>query len=369
MRRAFLRTELADPRSLVPADTSCLPRPVLCIVVDAEEDFDWNAPFSRRNHAVVSLQGLRHGHALFRRYGLQPTYLLDFPVISDPHAGEILGPWIEAGEALAGAQLHPWVTPPFEEVVCPLNSYACNLAPDLERRKLGLLSGRIAGVLGQPPRVYKAGRYGIDLRRERTLHALGYMVDTSVMPFRDYSGNGGGPDFFGYPDRPFWTGAERRVLYLPVTQSLIGPLRGLAGGGADRALFSAGAERLHLPGLLARMRLLERIMLTPEGVSLAEMRRLTSGLLAAGYRVFALSMHSPSFMPGSTPYVRSATDLAALLGRIEAFLDFFLGTVGGEPINILALRWQLQGDLGGAPPSSRETPAPAIPARGATGQN
>ncbi len=324
------------------ADTSQLARPLLCIVVDAEEDFDWSAPFSRRNRSVQSLQGLQDGHALFRRYGLQPTYLVDYPVISDPQAGEILGPWVQADEAMVGAQLHPWVTPPFEEVVCPFNSYACNLDADLERRKLTLLSERITETLGQPPRVYKAGRYGIDLSREQTLRDLGYVVDTSVMPFRDYSGSGGGPDFFGYPNRPFWTEPERRMLYLPVTQSLIGPLRGVSGSGLDRFLFSAGAERWHLPGILARTGLLERIMLTPEGVSLAEMRRLTKAMVSAGYRVFALSMHSPSFKPGGTPYVRCAQDVATLMGRIEAFLDFFFGTLGGEPVHILTLRDRLK---------------------------
>jgi hypothetical protein len=94
--------------------------------------------------------------------------------------------------------------------------------------------------------------------------------------------------------------------------------------------------------VLARLRLLERIMLTPEGVSLTEMRRLTSALLQAGHRVFALSLHSPSFVPGGTPYVRSAGDLTAFMSRIEAFLDFFFGEVGGEPVNVMALHRMLE---------------------------
>jgi hypothetical protein len=49
---------------------------------------------------------------------------------------------------------------------------------------------------------------------------------------------GGGPDFFGYPDRPFWTNADRDFLYLPVAQSLAGPLSAAIVGGLDRFLFA-----------------------------------------------------------------------------------------------------------------------------------
>ena len=39
------------------------------------------------------------------------------------------------------------------------------------------------------------------------------------------------------------------------------------------------------------------------------MRRLTRALLARGQRTFVLSLHSPSVVPGNTPYVRSDADL------------------------------------------------------------
>lgn len=324
---------------LIRADLSSIDRPLLCIIIDTEEEFDWTAPFSRRNAFVTAISDLRHGHLIFRRYGLRPTYLVDYPVIADARAGEILGSWVETGEALVGAQLHSWVTPPFEEVVWPHNTFPCNLHEDLERRKLATLTERIHATLGVPPRVYKAGRYGVDIRREYILRELGYTVDTSVMPFRDYSGKGGGPDFFGYPDQPFWSGPRRDVLYVPALHSLVGPLRRLAAGtGLDRIVFSAASDRLHLSGLLARLRLLERIMLTPEGVSLTDMQRLTETLLRTGYTVFPLSLHSPSFTPSGTPYVRSKRDLDAFLHRIEAFLEFFLHRLDGRAIDPLALR-------------------------------
>ena len=322
------------------ADTGRLDRPHLCIVVDTEEDFDWSGPFSRSNVRVSCMDWLPRCHAVFRRHGLRPTYLLDHPVACHPRAGEVFGPWLAAGECLVGAQLHPWVNPPFEEVVCPRNSYPCNLDLDLQERKLAVLTERIRTVLGVEPRVYKAGRYGLHPEIEPVLRRLGYVVDTSVLPFHDARGLGGGPDFFGYPDRPFWTQPDAAFLYLPVTQSLIGPLRRLGHAGISRGIFGALSSRLHFPGMLARLGLLERIMLTPEGSSIDDMRRLCRAMLRDGHRFFALSLHSSSLVPGGSPYVRSERDLELFIGRIEGFLDFFLGQAGGvttDPIRFKAL--------------------------------
>jgi hypothetical protein len=327
----------------LPAKTDSIDRPLICVIIDTEEDFDWTGPFSKRNIKVDSLTGIPRGHEIFRRFSVQPTYLVDYPVISDPRAAELLGPWLEANECLVGAQLHPWVNPPFEEVVCPLHSYPCNLEPELEARKIAELTFRIQEVLRISPQIYKAGRYGLDIQRESNLRKLGYTVDTSVLPYRDSSGIAGGPDFFGFPDWPFWTDPDREFLYLPVTQSLIGPLRPFMSVGRARALFGRMASRLHIPGLLSRMGLLERIMLTPEGVSGTDLRRLTRALLRGGHRVFAFSLHSPSLVPGMTPYVRNEQELMQFFARIEEFLEFFFRELSGEAINPAALRERLRG--------------------------
>jgi len=91
------------------------------------------------------------------------------------------------------------------------------------------------------------------------------------------------------------------------------------------------SESLHFPGLFARLRLLDRITLTPEGVTLSEQKRLARAMLARGHRVFHLTYHGPSLLPGSTPYVQTEADLSQFLDRISGFLDFFLGELGGQP--------------------------------------
>src|SRR5205823_13792153 len=85
----------------------------------------------------------------------------------------------------------------------------------------------------------------------------------------------------------------------------------------------------HGPGYFARLGLLERITLTPEGVSLEEMKRLTRRLMARGNRVFSLNYHSSSLLPGYTPYVRTADDRDRFLGKIESYLEVFFAEFGG----------------------------------------
>lgn len=328
-------------RRFVVADVSGVARPLLCVTIDAEESFDWSAPFCRGNVSVGAIAHLRRGHEIFRRYGVKPTYLVDYPVVDSPLAQEVFGPWLEAGECLVGAHLHPWVNPPHEEVVCLRNTYPCNLPERLERAKLRTLTRRIVSALKTTPRVYRAGRYGVDLGREEMLSELGYLVDTSVVPFRSYAGAGGGPNFFGLPDAPFWSIERGQVLFLPVTQSLVGPLKALAKDRVAEAIFGRLGSRLRAPGVLARLGLLERIMLTPEGVTVAEMQRLLTSMAESGRRVFSMSMHSPSFLPGGTPYARSAEQLDGLLRRIEAILDFFFAKLGGAASTPLEVREML----------------------------
>src|SRR5690606_3042052 len=124
---------------------------------------------------------LHTGHAIFRRYGLRPTYLVDYPVASDGAAQDLLGRWLQDDECVVGAHLHPWVNPPHEEVVCLINTYPCNLPADLERAKLQTLTRKIVDTLGVRPRIYRAGRYGVDPGREAMLAELGYLVDVSVV--------------------------------------------------------------------------------------------------------------------------------------------------------------------------------------------
>jgi hypothetical protein len=78
------------------------------------------------------------------------------------------------------------------------------------------------------------------------------------------------------------------------------------------------------------------------------MRRLTRTLLADGFRVFVFSFHSPSVMPGGTPYVRTDSELERFLGKCRAYFSFFMRELGGVTINPLEIRKRIDNGLLGS---------------------
>jgi hypothetical protein len=302
--------------------------PSLAVVVDTEEEFRWDRPFSRDNRSVNSIQSQGRAQRIFEALGVVPTYLVDYCVASDPQAIALLGGLEKEGRCRIGAHLHGWVTPPFEEEVSMETSYQCNLPATLERAKMVALTESIEASFGLRPRVFKAGRYGFGAHTAAILAELGYLIDCSFVPFTSFHPDGG-PSFLGVPPAPFWLDTERRLLEVPMTRGFLGlaashgpSLQGLF----DRAWF----RRCRLGGVLARTGLVERSALSPEGISADEQIRLLKALLASGERVFTLTYHSPSLEPRNTPYVRNAGELDEFLHRIEAVLGYFRDQAGGR---------------------------------------
>jgi len=311
-------------------------RPILVVVIHTEEEFDWDKPHDRTATSVAHMRHIGRAQSVFDEFGIVPNYVVDYPIATQSDAFGPLKAYADAGRALIGAHLHPWVSPPYEEEVNARNSYPGNLPPELELAKLRVLTDSITAAFGAPPRTYLAGRYGFGPHTGEILESLGYEVDISAAASIDYSADGG-PDYSGYTSDPYWFGRTRRLLGLPGSGGYVGWLR--AGGTPlYRRLTRPWLRRARVSGAVARLRLLERIRLSPEDYSEAEMRRLTHALLADGVRVLVFSFHSPSVMPGGTPYVKSDADLARFLEKCRRYFDFFLRGLGGTAMTPLGVK-------------------------------
>jgi hypothetical protein len=311
--------------------------PLLIVVVDTEEEFDWSRPLSRANVATTSVPAQEIAHIeVFEAFGVRPAYVVDYPVATDPAATGALRRLMEAGACEIGCHLHPWVNPPFDEVVSRFTSYAGNLPLRLERAKLDRLTRAIEDAFGRRPVAYKAGRYGVGRNTFAILAELGYLIDLSVVPRHSFAADGG-PDFSGSDARASLVGG---VLELPLSAGYGGLLARFG-----PTLHPLALKLLPLPGVLARTRLLERGRLTPEGLSLAEMVRVATALHRQGTGVFSLAYHSPSLVPGHTPYVRTPGELKDFLARLRGFLAFFRDRLGG----VFATPSQAYGLLTGRP--------------------
>jgi hypothetical protein len=316
-----------DPAVAAQPIEAPVDRPTLFVVVDTEEEFDWSAPFSRGNTCVTAMRHIGRAQEIFDRFKVVPTYVVSYPVAQQPAGAEPLREFVDSGRATIGAHLHPWVTPPFLETISNAHSYACNLEPTLESAKLATLVEAVTSAFGRAPTIYKAGRYGIGVRSLAGLVGHGITVDVSVMPHVDFTASNG-PDFSAFDARPIWM-AHGRLLEIPCTAGLIGGAGPTLGALLHRLASARPWATMRAPGVLARARIANRIVLSPEGNTIGEMTRLTRALLARGIRTFTMTFHSPSVVAGHTPYVRTRADLQLFLRKIERYCEFFFGELSG----------------------------------------
>jgi hypothetical protein len=333
-------------------------RPMLVVVIDTEAEFRWTAMGSRRADGVTSVKASRQAQPIFERYNVRPTFVVDYPVSTIPEGYEIIRDFYKSGICEVGAHLQPWDTPPFVEEITDRNSYPGNLAPEVEREKLVRLTAAIAQNIGVQPRIYKAGRYGVGFATPGILAELGYEIDVSVLPGTDLRRQLG-PDFSNCPAHPYWFGTDPALLEIPLSigyTGAIAPFPALARALATHPAFKA----FHVPGILSHLRLLDRIVLTPEGITFEEQRRLTRAMLRRGYRVFSLTYHSPSLAPGNTPYVRDAAQLRSFLSCIDRYLEFFMGEIGGSAVTPFEIKERaLRLAAGASSPRTAPVPHPA----------
>jgi hypothetical protein len=282
--------------------------PRFVVTVDTEEEFDWTKPFDRFGHGLSHVPWLGRFQAFCENLGIAPVYLVDYPVACDARMIDVLGPALARGHAEIGVQLHPWVSPPHEEDVNAHNSYAGNLPPALERAKFDGLRRTIAAAFGRAPLIYRAGRYGVGADTARILADGGIRIDTSVRARFDYTSEGG-PNFRAHPVHPWWIDRAAGLFELPLSTLYCGLLRRQGGW-----LYHALSRTPRMRGVLARLGLLERVPLTPEGVDARAALRAIDTALADRLPVLVFSFHSPSLRPGHTPYVRDEEELNRLYG-------------------------------------------------------
>jgi hypothetical protein len=279
--------------------------------------------------AVENIGALPRLAAFLDRLGARPTYFTSYQVAIRPRAAATLRDIRAAGRAEIGAHLHPWNTPPLTEAWAPRNSMLKNLPADLQLAKLRRLTAVLEEAFDVTPRAFRTGRYGLGRETVGALLGCGYRVDSSVTPFISWQRVDDGPTFVGAPLEAYPLAPDRDVRQpAPDGELLEIPLsHGFSRGPfpfwdpARRLLEAPPCRWLHLAGLAARVGLVDRIALSPELASAAQMLTLSRRLLEHGVRHLSLSWHSPSLVPGLSPFVATATDVERLYASIEAYLE------------------------------------------------
>jgi hypothetical protein len=306
-------------------EARAVPERVLMLVsIDTEED-NWNR--SRDRITCRNIRALEYQAAFFARLGIRPTYFTSYQVACDRAAAGVLKDVGPLGEI--GAHLHPWNTPPLDEAFVPRNSMLKNLPASLQLAKLQTLTATLQRTFGVRPRAFRAGRYGLGSGTVAALERCGYHTDSSVTPFVSWEDCDDGPSFVGAPLDVYRLDSRGDVTK-PAERGGIVEVPLSCGfnrapfpvwGRVRRALDARPLRALRLAGVAARTGVCKRIVLSPELATAAEMLTLSRRLLERGIRHLHLTWHSPSLVPGLSPFAHTTRDVRNLYDSVEQYLD------------------------------------------------
>lgn len=289
------------------------------VTVDVEADNQWKRDGSL---SLSNLRVLPRFHAVCKKYGFQPTYLITYEVASDQEVMKQLRAWQEAGEAEIGAHLHPWTTPP-AHLSDTDNAFPNELDDATLSAKLEELTRCITTASGRAPTSFRAGRWGLDQRMVKMLEKLGYTTDCSVTPFvswkhfRGLTGGAGGPDFRTSPAHPHRLGAHA-LVEAPMTILPIGVL------GSSRwiqLIFQRLPE-----GFLKRLlnRLVVRLRwcrIFPE-TALADLVAVYHATQKRDLPVLQFMIHSSELLAGASPYAKDEDAVEHIFSLLDQFFAY-----------------------------------------------
>lgn len=298
---------------------------IVIVTIDTEED-NWER--AREGVTCRNIDELPQHHESLRALGVRPTYLVTHQVAIVPWAAEILRNLdYDGGEV--GTQLHPWNTPPATEPFIPRLSMTKNLPPDLQRQKIVSVTESVGEAIGRQPRCFRTGRWGFGPDTARCVADTGYLVDSSVIPYVSWEDVDDGPSFVGAPMHVYRLdgGGDVRV---PVRAGSL--LEIPASCGFSRTPFERWSRvygRLsqapfrvwRLPGIAARSGLVRRIMLSPETSSLRDMLTVSECLVEEGAVYLNICWHSPTVVPGLTPFAKDQRAVDRLFGGFQDYLE------------------------------------------------
>ena len=99
----------------------------LLVGIDTEGDNQWDAA-ARAHQTFENIYALPRLHALFARHGVRPTYVITYPVASDPRSADVLRELLAGGDCEIGAHHHAWETPPCTADDVRRHAYALDAA-------------------------------------------------------------------------------------------------------------------------------------------------------------------------------------------------------------------------------------------------
>jgi hypothetical protein len=216
----------------------------------------------------------------------------------------------------------------------------CNLPHELQFKKMSVLHEAIEKNFGIKSKSFRAGRWGYDGTVATGIRDLGYAVDTSITPFMDWS-EYHGRDFTKMTPEPYRFNApeifksiqqEGGMTEIPATIGYLQDNYEFCNA-IDRLLTSRMSRIFRLKGLLNRMKLINKVLLSPEGSDCGHMIELTKVLMRKKYEIVNMFFHSTSLQAGLSFIVKTREDEIRFSNRLKEYFTF-TSKAGIKPITL-----------------------------------
>jgi hypothetical protein len=296
------------------------------ITIDTEGDNLWHGS---REVTTRNARYLSRFQQLCERYGLKPTYLVNYEMAVSPAFVEFARDVQARGQGEIGMHLHAWNSPP----ILPLTDdddrhkpFLIEYPRETLRAKVDFMTKLLQDVFGTPITSHRAGRWAMNEDYARTLVDYGYLTDCSVTPYVDWRstlGNpaaAGGSDYRDFPTEPYFIDPDniRRpgnstLLEVPMTISkrcprIVRPL--------IKSLLSRGGPPRRLVGQALRNQ-----WLRPNGRNGAAMVAQVEAAASAGVGQVEFMLHSSEFMPAGSPNFPDEASIERLYADLEALFE------------------------------------------------
>jgi hypothetical protein len=309
----------------------------LIITIDTEED-NWDR-YSATDNPLSNIYRIPALQCLFNDFGVKPTYMVTYPVATNPRSVEILKHIVEKNKCEIGAHCHPWNTPPYKEEKNIFNSMLCNLPEELQFLKIESLTNSIRKNFGFSPVGFRAGRWAFGNSTARAIHKLGFKVDSSVTPYTDWSKWHGanfrdiGPRPYRFsPSNIFQEVKHGELIQLPASIGFLQKNYEICkkiSNLSDCCLM----QKFRVRGILNRLKILNKVELSPEMSTSQNMIALAKRMQGLGFEYLNMFFHSASLVPGISPFVRNRKDELNFFKRLGDFFSFTY-KLGMESITI-----------------------------------
>lgn len=316
-----------ESRLSAPSDTPFTGElPAFLITIDTEGDNLWSRP---RDVTTENAKFLPRFQQLCERWGLKPTYLVDYDMARCAAFVEFGRDAIRRNTAEIGMHLHPWNTPPEYKLTADddrFHPYLIEYPESAIRDKVALMTELLGETFGVAMRSHRAGRWAFNETYAQVLIDNGYWVDCSVTPhitWQEHLGDPlgrGGADYRSFPGQSYFVDSSniRRSGASPLLEVPMS-IRPCRFDGVSRIRRRCGEHALI-------SRVLDRFVprytwFRPRSNNLGEMLSVLKWVKHSRLDYIEFMLHSSEFMPGGSPTFKSEDDIERLFDTLARVFE------------------------------------------------